>query len=1013
MNLEIKTWLRTRQGKQVVWTSATLVLYALIGFLLLPVILVRVIPKQAGELLGRPVRLEKVRINPFALSASLQGLQVQDLDGSTLLSWDEVYGNFQLSSLWHWAFTFKEVRVARPYAHFQINSNYTFNISDILDKFQTESPQSAPNEEPARLPALRVARLQITNAVTKVSDLTLREPFHREIGPVAVVIKQFHTHPDNANPYSFAGSTEAGERFAWSGRFFLFPLRSEGALRIENVRIPNYAPFYRDFVSFTIPDGVIDLEGSYRLEYGGTNNLLTISNANLRLTSLKVHDAAAAASTENALELAALQVSGVEADLWKRTARIQSVRLDGGQLLVRRNKDATLNLVNMTQPAHPDAAPAGAVLYAMRAATNFLANFLATTNQAVAVLERLDIGQWAFQLEDDANLRPVRLRLDDIRVQGTNLSNISGENLSLNLACRWNTNGTVNIGIAAQLFPIHSDITLQIHRIELPPLDPYAEPFANVLLLDSKFSLEGLARIRRTTREAPFDLSFQGDLRLDDFSCVDGFMGTGLAEWKSLRLAGVQADLHPLATHIEQITLDTPRLRLVVETNRTINVLNALQVGNTNPPPLPSLAPSAKAATTPTSTTDTPSSPPVLSPGFERAAITVSSVLLTNAAIEVRDVSTVPPLRWTVTDVHGRIGKLSSTNLQRAEVQITAKAGQTAPVQISGQLNPLNPAVDTDVAVKLNGMDLLAFSPYSGRYAGYQLRKGSLSLDLQYQIRGHDLKSENLIVLDQLTLGRKVESPEATKLPVKLGVAILKDRNGVIELDVPVEGNLEDPEFRLGRVIGRTLMITLTKMLTSPFSLLGGLVGGSAEELSSFEFAPGSASLPLSATNGLQKLAKALFERPQLEVDIQGSIAPDTDGLALKRQKLTRQLQQLRWEELRESAQAQTKPEQLVLSPDLRQTLLRKSYAQLFPSEARATKPPPGLEEPFYERLTTRLLEHIQVTEDDFRALATARADTIQAHLVNTHNVEPGRLFRSERESGFLRGGSKAVLELQ
>jgi len=191
----------------------------------------------------------------------------------------------------------------------------------------------------------------------------------------------------------------------------------------------------------------------------------------------------------------------------------------------------------------------------------------------------------------------------------------------------------------------------------------------------------------------------------------------------------------------------------------------------------------------------------------------------------------------------------------------------------------------------------------------------------------------------------------------KLGVAVLKDRNGVIELDVPVQGDLDDPGFRLDRVIGRTLMITLTKTLSSPFSLLGGLVGGKAEEMSSFDFAPGSSAIARNATNGLQKLSKALYERPGLEVEIQGSVSPEVDGLAIRKQKLHRQLQQVRWEELLESAKATTKPEDIQLSPDLRIAALRKHYVEVFPDEARSSRPPPGLEESFYNRMTAKLLE--------------------------------------------------------
>jgi hypothetical protein len=450
----------------------------------------------------------------------------------------------------------------------------------------------------------------------------------------------------------------------------------------------------------------------------------------------------------------------------------------------------------------------------------------------------------------------------------------------------------------------------------------------------------------------------------------------------------------------------------VVETNRTINLLNAMNVGDSNAPatvPMP-----GKSRDSGNALAVEPKAGPVgATAGLDLPPITVSSVVISNAALDVVDLSTEPALSWRVTGVNGEIGGLSSTNLQRADLKMTARAGGTAPVEITGQLNPLNASVDTDISVKVSGMDLLPFDPYSGRYAGYQLRKGSLSLDLKYHVKGNKLDSENLIVVDQLTLGRKVDSEEATSLPVKLGVAVLKDRNGVIELDVPVEGDLDDPEFRLGRVIGRTIMITLTKMFTSPFSLLGGLVGGSGEEMSSFAFDPGRSSLPPGATNGLKKLSLALYERPGLEVDIQGSVAPDSDGLALKKQKLNRLLQQKRWEELRESARAETRPEDLVLSPDIRTAVLRNYYIQIFPEEARSSRPAPGLEETAYNRMTDILLDRIEITEADFRQLAAARAQSVKTWLIEMGGVAPERLFLTAGEAAVLREGSKAIIQLQ
>lgn len=1004
MKTTFSVWLKTKRGKQVTWAAAAFLVYTLMGFLVVPWIVGKVIPKQASEFLGREVSIESVHLNPFTLSGTFQGLMVKDRDGTTLFSWDEVYGNFQLSSIFHWALTFKEVRADSPYAHVQINPDYTLNVTDILEALQ----EQLETVELASLPALRIEFLEITNAVASVSDLTLREPFHREIGPLTVELNNFYTDPTSENPYSFEGTTEVGERFTWSGRFFLFPLRSDGELSVENIQIASYAPFYQDFFSLTVSEGVADFSGSYRIEYGGTNNLFSVSNVAFQLTSLQVSDGKAAG---NALEVDDLRVSGVEADLQNRSARIRSMTANGGTLAVQRDGNARINLLEMSKPSEPEAGFPGAMHYALRVVTNLVEVFLYTTNEVVAVIDELEVNDWTLELLDNVNSRTVELRIDNIQVRGKQLSNVPGANLNLNLDCHWNNQGTVKVEIDARLFPIHSDVHIKIDQIELPPLDPYAEPFANILLLDSKFSLDGVMQIRRDAIDAPFDVEFEGDLSLNDFSSEDGRMGSELIEWHSLAMTDVRATLNPMEVSVNEILINDAHLVLGVETNRSINLLNVLNVGDSNASvTVPAISINSKDETI----AEVSHQADALTSLLEDLPLaTVDRIVISNATVDLLDASTEPPVRWTITELNGSISGLTSTNLQQANLHFDGKAGGAATMVIDGDLHPFSGSETTDLTLKLSSMDMVPFGPYSGRYAGYQLRKGKLSLDLDYHITANQLASENIIVLDQLTFGQSVESPEATKLPVKLGVAILKDRNGVIEMDVPVEGDLDDPDFKLKQVIVGTIMNMLTKTISSPFALLGSLVGGSEEELSMFEFAAGSSELSLSVTNSLSKLAEALYERPGLQVELQGSVEPEQDGLAIRRQKLHRQIQQARWEDLRASAQALTEPEEIEIPPDVRRTYLKSLYSAAFPDQSRTLTPMPGKEGEFYSKMAETLMDGIEVNESDLRRLAHQRLQAVKQYLIQTAQIDSDRLFLAEDTSDLATEGSNVQLQLQ
>src|SRR5271170_6065446 len=259
--------LSSRQRKLVVWSLALLVAYTVTGFLILPPIIRSVAAKQLTKQLDREVSIQKVKLNPFVLSATVDGLLIKDKDGQPFVSWDEVYVNFQLSSFFGKAWVFKEISTTKPFVRAQMNKDGTFNFSDLIAKFSTNAPSAAP-QQPSKPLVLHIDRLHIGGASAAVTDLTMRRPFTRIIGPLDVTLENFRTDPDNKNPYSFAGTTDAGETFSWSGYFYLDPLRSQGELSLDKISLNKYAPLYQDFVRFKIRDGSIGLHANYRFEFG-------------------------------------------------------------------------------------------------------------------------------------------------------------------------------------------------------------------------------------------------------------------------------------------------------------------------------------------------------------------------------------------------------------------------------------------------------------------------------------------------------------------------------------------------------------------------------------------------------------------------------------------------------------------------------------------------------------------------------------------------------------------------
>ena len=283
--IKIQAWesLSPRRRKLALWIFWLLFAYAFIGFLVLPPIIRSVAVKQLSKQLDREVSIQKVKLNPFAFSVAIHGLLIKDKDGEPFVSWDEVYVNFQLSSFLGHPWVFKEISVTGPFARVQMNKDGTFNFSDLITKFAPTNAPAPPPQAPAKPVGLYIGRLLITNATAAVTDLTHRQPFKRLVGPLDFTLDHFETSPDNQNPHSFIGTTDAGEKITWNGFFYLDPLRSWGEFTLENFPLNKYTPLYQDQMPFEIRDGLAGVDVNYRLELSATNRIITVTNTSFTL----------------------------------------------------------------------------------------------------------------------------------------------------------------------------------------------------------------------------------------------------------------------------------------------------------------------------------------------------------------------------------------------------------------------------------------------------------------------------------------------------------------------------------------------------------------------------------------------------------------------------------------------------------------------------------------------------------------------------------------------------------
>jgi hypothetical protein len=376
--------------------------------------------------------------------------------------------------------------------------------------------------------------------------------------------------------------------------------------------------------------------------------------------------------------------------------------------------------------------------------------------------------------------------------------------------------------------------------------------------------------------------------------------------------------------------------------------------------------------------------------------IKIGKVTLQGGTIDFTDNFIKPNYTAKMLNMSGSITGLSSEEISRAKVDLKGNLGRGSPIDIKGTFNPLIKDRYVDMDVSFKDIELSPATPYAIKYLGYTIEKGKLTFDVKYLIEGNKLTAQNKFFFDQLTFGDKVESPDAIKLPVTTAVSLLKDRNGQINLDVPLSGSLDDPKFRVWPIVWQVIVNLITKAVTAPFALLGSLFGG-GEELGYVEFDPGSAGITDAAEKKLNILVKALDERPVLKMDVEGYVDEDKDREGLKRAILDQKLRAQKLNEMIRKGEPAVPVEDVEIAPQEYGKYLAMVYdKEKFPKPRNIIGMAKTLPAAEMEKL---ILTNTQVSESDLRLLGSERAENVKEFILESGKVTPDRVFVVEPKS--------------
>jgi hypothetical protein len=932
------------------------------GFIIAPYFIRPILVEKISAQLKRPVTINKISINPFALSVSVKGFSVAEPSQSTpLISWEEAYVNVNgIDSLLNQAIILEEIHLTGPYIGISRNEDGSYNFSNLIPGEQTKPAA------PAKPLNFSLNNIQITDGKidfwdkmkkTKhlVRNMKLSIPFISNIE---------HNLQHYVEPKFSA--TVNGEAVEIVGRIKPFLSSRETAfdVDIKDIDVPYYWKYVPLKVNFKLASGRLDTKLKVAFIIPTDKSPSLKISGDLALRNIILNDL----NDNKILKIPALHIAITELAPLTSDIHLAGVAFRSPELVVKRDKAGDLNLQNLIPPQEK------------RGSSEKLTRKDTPADSKEKLKLRIDdlaIEAADIAFIDTSTAEPARIHIAPLKLRAINLSTQEGPDGQIDLAFTVDKKGEIALSGPLALEPLRTALSVNIKNIGIQPFQPYFSDKIKINVLRGSITTAGKLSLTPDTEGKPV-IKYTGNIAVANLATIDKIQANDFLKWKQLYFNQLKTGFNPFFLNIKGISLTDFYAKVVINADGTMNMQDIFGT-------------KGKDKEDQEKTTARPPEAQSKSPAPTQSLknISIGRIILQGGTVDFADKKIKPNYSVHMLNLGGSIAGISSEEISRARVELKGNLGYGSPIAITGTINPLLTDIFADIKISFKDIELSPITPYSSTYLGYPITKGKLSFDVSYFIDKKKLKAENKVSLDQLTFGDKVESPQAIKAPVTLAASLLTDRNGQINLDIPVSGSLDDPKFRVWPIVWQVIVNLITKALTSPFALLSSL--GAGEELSYIEFDSGSMLLDERSSQKIKKLAKALQERPNLKMDIEGYVSLEDDKAGLKTAAFNRKLKEQKLKDLSGRGEQSLSLEEIQIAPQEYEKYLTMAYkAANFTKPRTALGLPKTLSPPEMEKL---LLASIEVTDSELQQLAGERSQQVKDLLLQSGDVAPGRIF--------------------
>lgn len=941
----------------VITLISCLAIYSWLGFLLLPSIALQVINQQLGVYANSPAHLQRLEFNPFTLELSAWDFRIGDANNEQF-SLQYLYGKLDSDSLWTQTLHLNAVQLLQPKTQVIFNKKGELNLTQL---FTLPANPDQPEKTESPPLAVLIDQLQLQHGSTRFNDQRQHDPIDVNFDDFNITLNRFDTRPASSSELQLTAQANDGTKLQWQGDLTINPLSSQGHLQLQDAQLKSWWPYVQEYFTAQLNDGRLSLDTRYELELSPKLQFKA-SQLSAELVSVALTQ-----NKQPLTRLAKLNISDTAFDLAAQKLQIGKASSNKLEAWAEIDKNGMLNW----QKLLPSASAEQSTAKTDNASTTNTDSTKSSLGWHITV-KQADFKQQQFHFADNSRSEPVALNLADFNLQLKDFDNQASSPFNAELQTKVGEQGSLNSTASVLLQPLKVDMTLNSSNLDLRPAQTWISPYAHVELRSGLLSSALKLQISDLDN---LQVAVQGNAAVSQLHIRDSLRQRDLLKWQTVDINGIQYTLQQQKLSIENVALQQPYVRFIINENLTTNI-SELMIAQ----PQQSAAQKANEG-----------------PEF---ALHIGGVDIKDGSANFADFSLTPNFATAIQQLNGQIGTLDNQTHSVAKVDIKGNIDRYAPVTIKGSLMPFDPLQKLDIATTFKHVELTTLTPYSGKFAGYRVQKGRLNLDLHYQINNGKLNATNQLLLEQLQLGERVESPDAVDLPVRLAIALLKNRKGEIALSLPVQGDLNNPEFRVAPIVWQALRNLITRAVSAPFDFIANLAGSSTAELNEVVFLPGDYVINADAAKGLDTLTKALKDRPQLRLEIEGGSHAGLDGPPLAQMRLTRAYQNA-WHSIlqRRGTKIDTSKETLDVpdneKPALLEDIYRSQLKQQPPTQWAELK-----KEQREQQMREAVLHSYAQSPLGLRRLAQARANSIKEYLIEQAQLDAQRVYLLDVSEG-------------